>query len=210
MINPLSLPAGPPRLAFDRPWTLRDPLVVGRGTNTGQRYALAEPLYLSGRLSYLRTATQGYWPETPTIPVDRAARAPTLPPSLPLSAPHEALWVMGRYCSIPIPTGFSAPDAVLMSVMAAAWVSQRIIPPEDMPAPPAAAMGIDARLVDWQAREGLGVHRPRHNGPWRSMRGDGPHPREHSRGGYGFITMPLAPPAGSHGRLQFRGRRWGI
>ncbi len=78
MINPLSLPAGPPRLAFDRPWTLRDPLVVGRGTNTGQRYALAEPLYLSGRLSYLRTATQGYWPETPTIPVDHAARAPTL------------------------------------------------------------------------------------------------------------------------------------
>ena len=63
---------------------------------------------------------------------------------------------MGRYCSIPIPTGFSAPDAVLMSIMAAAWVSQDIIPPEDMPAPPAAAMGIDARLVDWQAREGLG------------------------------------------------------
>ena len=207
MINPLSLPAGPPRLAFDRPWTLRDPLVVGRGTNTGQRYALAEPLYLSGRLSYLRTATQGYWPETPTIPVDRAARAPTLPPSLPLSAPHEALWVMGRYCSIPIPTGFSAPDAVLMSVMAAAWVSQDIIPPEDMPAPPAAAMGIDARLVDWQAREGLG--RPSTSAQWAMAFYERRWATPAGRG-YGFITMPLAPPAGGHGRLQFRGRRWGI
>ena len=50
----------------------------------------------------------------------------------------------------------SAPDAVLASVMAAAWVSQGIAAPEDLPAPPMAATGIDARLVDWQAREGLG------------------------------------------------------
>ncbi len=40
--------------------------------------------------------------------------------------------------------------------MAAAWVSQGIVPPEDMPAPPAPATGIYARLVNWQAREGLG------------------------------------------------------
>ena len=153
-----SLPAGPPRLAFDRPWTLRDLLVMGRGADTGQRYALAESLYLSGHLSYPRTAAQGYWPETQAILVDRAPLRSTqpLPLSLPLSAPHEALWATGPILLDTHPDMLSAPDAVLASVMAAAWVSQGIVPPEDMPAPPAPATGIDARLVDWQAREGLG------------------------------------------------------
>ena len=152
------VPAGPPRLAFDHPWTLRDLLVMGRGADTGQRYALAESLYLSGRLSYPRTAAQGYWPETQAILVDRAPTrsAQSLPPSLPLSVPHEALWATGPVLLDTCPDMLSAPDAVLASVMAAAWVSQGIVSPEDLPAPPTAATGIDARLVDWQAREGLG------------------------------------------------------
>ena len=152
------LPAGPPRLTFDRPWTLRDLLVMGRGTDTGQRYDLAESLYLGGRLSYPRTAAQGYWPETQAILIDRASGRPaqSLPPSLPLSMPHEALWATGPVLLDTSPDMLSAPDAVLASVMAAAWVSQGIVLPEELPAPPTAATGIDARLVDWQAREGLG------------------------------------------------------
>ena len=152
------LPVGPPRLAFDRPWTLRDLLVMGRGVDTGQRYALAESLYLSGRLSYPRTAAQGYWPETQAILVDRApTRSPqSLPPSLSLSLPHEALCATEPVLLDTSPDMLSAPDAVLASVMAAAWASQGIVPAEDLPAPPTAAIGIDARLVDWQAREGLG------------------------------------------------------
>ena len=131
---------------------------MGRGADTVQLYALAESLYLSGRLSYPRTAAPGYWPETQAILVDRAFLRSTqlLPPSLPLSAPHEALWATGPVLLDTHPDMLSAPDAVLASVMAAAWVSQGIVPPEDLPAPPAPAMGIDARLVDWQAREGLG------------------------------------------------------
>ena len=152
------LPVDPPRLAFDRPWTLRDLLVMGRGTDTGQRYDLAESLYLSGRLSYPRTAAQAYWPETQAILVDRAPTRSTqsLSSSLPLSVPHEALWATGPVLLDTSPDMLSAPDAVLASVMAAAWVSQGIVLPEDVPAPPTAATGIDARLVDWQAREGLG------------------------------------------------------
>ena len=152
------LPAGPPQLTFDRPWTLRDLLVMGRGADTDQRYNLAESLYLSGRLSYPRTAAQSYWPETQAILADRApARsARSLPLSLPLSMPHEALWATGPVLLDTSPDMLSAPDAVLVSVMAAAWVSQGIVSPEDLPAPPTAATGIDARLVDWQARESLG------------------------------------------------------
>ena len=152
------VPVGSPQLTFDRPWTLRDLLVMGRGGDTGQRYALAESLYLSGRLSYPRTAAQAYWPETQAILVDRAPgrSGQSLPPPLPLSVPHEALWATGPVLLDTCPDMLSAPDAVLASVMAAAWVSQGIVSPEDMPAPPAVATGIDARLVDWQACEGLG------------------------------------------------------
>ena len=148
----------PPKLSFDNPWTLRDILVMGRGKSVEQRYGLAESLYLGGRLSYPRTAAKGYWVETQTILQERAGNelVANLPPPLSQAAPHEALWATGPVFAESALEMLSLPEAVLASVMVAAWISQGLLRPGDLPTPPAIAMDMDARLVDWQARESLG------------------------------------------------------
>lgn len=143
----------PLTLSFDHPWTLRDLLLFDVGS-TPERYQTALLLYGQGRLTYPATQGTSYTQNQIEALIARAAgsgwdsteiRLPT-----PVSKGYEALW-SSEAMNTPGPHADLA-DILLYAVDQAALSALGLRSPRECQA----ASGINAQLIDIQARYRLG------------------------------------------------------
>ncbi|MHB8564723.1 MAG: toprim domain-containing protein [Acidiferrobacteraceae bacterium] len=150
-----------PSLTMDRPWSLRDLLVMSRGDNVKSRYDAVQYLYLHGHISYPRTNATLFATSTQDLLQARAQRSeikisrPALE-TLDPSAPHEAIWPLRDQEWDQDPEFTSAQEAIRVFLGRAAFSAIGVDPEREWGPPPGASQKVDSKLVDLQANIDLG------------------------------------------------------